>query len=252
MPVTIGLIAAGAQLVGGAAQSAFSGRGKAEKDFESYAKQSPLYRGNPSIDQYYQEALSRYNESPYQSAQYKTAQNAARRTTATGINGLQNWGSAIGGIGKLAAIENDAMQNAGARAEANSSQRFGQLGNAAQMKTSEDYRKFDINEMTPFQRQLQVKQMKSQAANERFNAGLNMMGGAISNGASIASAYAYANPKNPNANKPPVRFGGDNTEPAYLNPIYNQSGDSGYTPSFTPKPYSAFKPPVVKNWRWKG
>lgn len=195
MPVTLGLVAAGAQLVGGGLQSAFSGRGAAEKDFESYAKQSPLYRGNPSIDQYYQEALSRYNENPYQSAQYKAAQNASGRTMATGISGLQGRGAAIGGIGRLAAIQNDAMQNAGVRAESNTSQRFGQLGSAAQMKTSEDYRKFDINQLTPYNRNLQVKQMKSQAANERFNAGLNMMGGAVSNAANIGVASAYANPK---------------------------------------------------------
>ena len=251
MPVTISLIASGAQLLGGIAQSSSSGRGRAEKDFESYAKQSPLYRGNPSIDQYYNEALSRYNESPYQSAQYKTAQNAARRITATGVSGLQNWGSAIGGIGKLAAIENDAMQNAGSRAEATSNQRFGQLGNAAQMKTSEDYRKFDINQMTPFQRQLQVKQMKSQAANERFNAGLNMIGGAVSNGANVASAYAYANPKKPNPNKPPARFSGDNSEPAYLNPAFNEVSDR-YVPSFNSKPFSSFKAPSIRNYKWNG
>ena len=194
MPVTIGLIAAGTQAAGGLYQSLSSGRGKAERDFERMASSSPQYMGNPSIDRYYQEALSRYGQNPYQSAQYQASQNAAQRATATGISGLQSRGAAIGGIGRLASIQDAAMQNAGVQAEAERNRRFGQLGGATQMKTAEDYRKFDINQLTPYNRMLQVKQMKAQAANERFNAGLNMIGGAASN---AAMAGMMAKPKAP-------------------------------------------------------
>jgi hypothetical protein len=80
----------------------------------------------------------------------------------------------------LAGIQNQAMANAGIAAEQQRNQRFGQLGGATQMKTAEDYRKFDINEMTPYQRKLQLAQYKSQAANQRQASGMQMLGSGLS------------------------------------------------------------------------
>ena len=77
------------------------------------------------------------------------------------------------------------MQNLGAQAEAQRNARFGQLGGAAQMKTAEDYKKFDINQMTPYNRMLQLKQYKSQAANEEYARDVSNTMGALSNAASI-------------------------------------------------------------------
>jgi hypothetical protein len=103
----------------------------------------------------------------------------AQRATAQGLGALQDRRSAIGGIGRLALGQNAAMQNLGAQAEAQRNQRFGQLGQASQAKASEDYKMFDINQMTPYNRQLQLKQLAAQAANERSNAGLQMVGSAL-------------------------------------------------------------------------
>lgn len=172
----------------GALQAARSGRGARERELEAYAKASPLYKGSKSVDDYYQEALNRYRESPYQSLQYQVGQKNIQRATASGLSALQDRRSAIGGVGRLFGAQTDALANLGAQAEAQRNQRFGQLGGATQMKTGEEYKKFDINQMTPYNRQLQLKQMKAQAANERYNAGLQMIGSAASN-AAIGAMY---------------------------------------------------------------
>ena len=175
----------------GAFQSATSGRKRAEKDFESFAKQRPLAKPSASLDNYYQQAVNRYNENPYQSQQYQVGAMNAQRATAQGIGALQDRRSAIGGIGRLALGQNAAMQNLGVQAEAQRNARFGQLGSATQMKTAQDRYLYDINEATPFNTMLGIKQMKSQAANERYNAGLNMIGSAAGNYA-LGSMYGGA------------------------------------------------------------
>lgn len=178
-PFTIAAIAGGAQALGGAAQSIFSGRKKAENELNSFAKASPLYQGSKSIDDYYQQALNRYSQNPYQSQQYQVGAKNIQRATAQGLNAMQDRRGGIGTVSRLAEAQMSGLQNLGAGAEAQSAQRFGQLGQAAQAKTAEDYKKFDINQMTPYNRQLQLKQLAAQAANERHNAGLQMVGSAL-------------------------------------------------------------------------
>ena len=190
-PFTIAAIAGGAQALGGAAQCAFSGRKKAERELNAFAKQSPLYQGSKSISDYYQQAMNRYNENPYQSQQYQLGAMNAQRATAQGLGALQDRRSAIGGIGRLALGQNAAMQNLGAQAEAQRNQRFGQYGQAAQAKASEDYKMFDINQMTPYNRQLQLKQLAAQAANDRASAGLQMAGSALGGVAQAAIMSEY-------------------------------------------------------------
>jgi hypothetical protein len=166
----------------GALQASTSGAKARERELEAYAKQSPLYKGSKSVDDYYQEAMNRYRENPYQSQQYQMGAMEARRATAQALGAMQNR-RVLGDISRLAEREKSNLQMLGAQAEAQRNARFGQLGGATQMKTGEDYRKFDINQMTPYNRMLQLKQLKAQAANDRYNAGLQMIGGAASNAA---------------------------------------------------------------------
>jgi hypothetical protein len=194
MPVTIGLVAAGTQAAVGLGQALFSGRKKKEADLNAFAKQSPLAQESKSLNDYYQQALNRYQENPYQSQQYQLGAMNAQRATAQGIGALQDRRSAIGGIGRLAAGQQTAMQNLGAQAEAQRNARFGQLGQATQAKTAQEKYLFDINQMTPYNRQLQLKQYGAQAANERYNAGLQMFGGALGNAAQIGAMSAYNKP----------------------------------------------------------
>ena len=177
---TVAAVAAGTKALVGGISALTSGKRKAERNLDQLAGASPKYKGNKSIEDYYGEALSRYKENPYQSKQYQEAQKAAGATTAAGLGAMQDRRGALGAVSRLAGIQNQAMANAGVAAEQQRNQRFGQLGGATQMKTAEDYRKFDINEMTPYQRKLQLAQYKSQSANARKAAGLQMLGSGLS------------------------------------------------------------------------
>jgi hypothetical protein len=161
---------------------------KAQRKLDELAKNSPLYKADKSIDDYYQKALNRFNENPYQSQQYQMGAMNARRATAQGLGALQDRRSAIGGISRLEAGQNAAMQSLGAQAEGQRNQRFNQFGNATQIKSGEYQREFDFNKMTPYNRKLQLEQMKGAAAGEQFNAGLQMIGQGANAGATIAAA----------------------------------------------------------------
>jgi hypothetical protein len=192
VPLIVG-IAAGAQALGGGLQALFSGRKKRENELNQFAKQSPLYTPNKTIQDYYQQAANRYNENPYQSQQYQIGAKNIQRATAQGLRAMQDRRGGIGAAPRLAEAQMSGMQNLGANAEAQRNARFGQYGQATQAKAAEDYRAFDINQMTPYNRQLQLKQMAAQAANSRFNAGLQTASSGFSN---LASAYSGI-PKTP-------------------------------------------------------
>lgn len=188
-PVTMSMIGKAAgkvapailQTAGGLFQTLFSGRKKAQRELDKLVDSSPAYTPNKGISDYYQESLNRYNESPYQSAIYQNAMRNAQRVTSQGIGALQDRRSALAGVGRLAAIQNDATQNAVAQAEGRRDARFSQLGQSTQMKAGEERRAFDINVLSPYQRRLQMAQMKSSAANARHDAGLQNMFQGVSN-----------------------------------------------------------------------
>ena len=185
--LAIGAVAAGvgAATSGAMAIGSNQRRKSRERELDQYAQQSPLYKGSKSIDDYYQQAMNRYSENPYQSQQYQLGSMNAQRATAQGLGALQDRRSAIGGISRLALGQNAAMQNLGAQAEAQKSSRFGQLGNATQMQSAEAYKEFDINKMTPYNRILGLKQMKAQAANEEYARDVANVQSNLSNAASI-------------------------------------------------------------------
>lgn len=207
LPLLIPLIAAGAKAAIGGISAATSGAKKSQRDLEQLSGASPRYKGSKSIEDYYGEALGRYKESPYQSKQYQEAQKAAGATTAAGLGAMQDRRSALGAVSRLAGIQNQAMANAGIAAEQQRNQRFGQLGGATQMKTAEDYRKFDINEMTPYQRKLQLAQYKSQAANARKAAGMQMLGSGLSDLGTAALGGAFGGGAKVLKNLPDVKVG---------------------------------------------
>lgn len=186
LPLVLAGIAAGTQALVGGAQALTSGASKREKELDEYAKKSPFYQGSKGIESYYKEALNRYKESPYQSAAYQQASKEAQRASAGGLRAYQDRKGALGVAGRLAGIQGDTMGRAIGAAEANKNQRFGQLGQAAQMQQGEERFKFDVNQMTPYNRNLQLRQYKAQAANDRRNAGLQMVGSALGNFATSA------------------------------------------------------------------
>lgn len=166
----------------GAAQAFGSGKNAREKELDAYAKQSPLYKGSKPISEYYQQALNRANENAYQSQQYQQGALEARRATAQALGAMQGR-RVLGDISTLAERERSGLQRLGSLAESQRNARFGQLGSATQMKNADLMQQFDINQMTPYNRTLQLKQLKAQAANDRYNAGMQMIGSAASNAA---------------------------------------------------------------------
>lgn len=168
--------------------SANKAQKRSQAELERQAANSPLKKESKSVNDYYQEALNRYNESPYQSAAYQQSMQNARRTTASGLSALQDRRSAIGGITKLGGMEKGASQGAVAQAEQMKAQKFNQLGQAAQMKKRSEDDLFDTNVMTPYQRKLQLEQMKGAAAGERYNAGMQMIGQGISSAGTLAAS----------------------------------------------------------------
>jgi hypothetical protein len=175
---------------------------RAQAELERQAANSPLRKESKSLNDYYQQALNRYQESPYQSAAYQQAMQNARRTTASGISALQDRRSAIGGISRLGGLESRASQGAVAQGEQMQAQRFSELGRATQMKKANEDELFDINTMTPYQRKLQLEQMKGAAAGERYNAGMQMVGQGLSNALSYAT-YMDTPPKTPKVDLEP-------------------------------------------------
>ena len=186
---TIAAVGTAGSLAMGGVQMANANRQqkRAQAELERQAANSPLRKESKSLNDYYQQALNRYQESPYQSAAYQQAMQNARRTTASGLSALQDRRSAIGGISRLGGIERGASQGAVAQAEQMKAQRFSELGRATQMKKANEDELFDINVMTPYQRKLQLEQMKGAAAGERYNAGMQMVGQGLSNALSYAT-----------------------------------------------------------------
>jgi hypothetical protein len=193
---TIALAGTAASVGLGAAQMISSNKAqkRAQSALERQAQNSPLATESKALNDYYQEALNRYKESPYQSAAYQQAMQNARRTTASGLGALQDRRSAIGGISRLGGLERGASQGAIAQGEQMQAQRFSELARATQMKKAQEDELFDINEMTPYQRKLQLEQMKGAAAGERYNAGMQMVGQGLSNALSYATNLDYTNP----------------------------------------------------------
>jgi len=144
---------------------------KAQKELEGM--NSPLYKKNQGILDYYNQSLDRYNVSPTDSAMYKRQIGNINRGVANGVGALQDRRSGIAGISSILRGASDATLNAEATAEQERNNRFNQLGTATQMKAGEDRTAFDINEMQPFERKYNLKAMKAGAANQGVNAGLS-------------------------------------------------------------------------------
>jgi hypothetical protein len=186
----IGLGASALQGIMGGVQALTSGAKKNERELEKMAGQSPTYSGSRELEGFYNEALRRYQQSPYQSAKFIMGRNLADRSQANALGALTQRNSALAGAGRLASVGANQANQLVAQAEAERRQDFGMLGQAGRSLAQDKLTRFDINEMTPFNRKFGLQQMRTQAANERKNAGLQMIGGALSNAAAIGMAGA--------------------------------------------------------------
>jgi len=164
---------------------------RAEKALEKM--KSPTYTPNQSIMDYYNQALSRYNTSPTDTALYKRQQKNILGGTAAGLGMLQNRRAGQAGVSGLIRNQNDAFLNAEVAAEQQQNQRFSQLGGATGMKAGEERTAFDINQQQPFDRKYNLLAMKAGGGAQIMNAGLQNLYG----GLQTANQYSMINKMNP-------------------------------------------------------
>jgi hypothetical protein len=195
-PLLAALLPSAIQGVAGLFQSATSGAGAAERNLEKFAKQNPLAKRSKSLDDYYQRSLNEVNQNPYQTSQYLISKQEADRRLAAGIGAMQGRGGALNAISKLDLMRTDSQNQAIRNAEAFRGQNLNRLGQATQMQIGQDRYLYDVNKATPFNTMLGIKQLKSAAANERYNSGINMIGSAAGNYA-MGQMYAGANAVKP-------------------------------------------------------
>jgi len=177
MAIPLPLIMAGAQAAAGLAQSLFSGRKKAQRELDALGNKMPVYSGNKSIADYFQESQNRYNENLLNNPVYIQAKQNADRIAATALGGLQGRGGASATAARLAGIQNEGLMGAAVQAQGMKDQRFRELSGATGMKAADDRMIFQSG-LEKFNRQDMLARQKAAAANQRFDAGLrNVMGG---------------------------------------------------------------------------
>lgn len=186
----IGLGAAAAQGVMGGIQALTSGARKREREVEKLAGQSPTDSGSRELENAYIESLRRYQQSPYQTAKFIMGRNLAQRNQANILGALTQRNQGLSGAARAESIGINQANQLVREGEMERRQDFNTYLQTGRQLAQRKLTQFDINQMTPYNRKFGLAQMKAQAANERKNAGLQMLGGALSNAASIGMASA--------------------------------------------------------------
>lgn len=139
----------------------------------------PKYQQSQGILDYYNQAMQRYGVSPTQTAAYKRQMANIQRA---GASGLANLGSARERLGATSSIVRsmaDAGLGAEVAAEQEQSRRFGQLGQAAQLKRGEEMAAFQQNQVLPSQMRLQMAAQRAAGGTQIANVGLSNIFNAI-------------------------------------------------------------------------
>lgn len=186
MSVTGVGVAAGIGALTGLAQALTSGKKKKEAALEAQAASAPKYAGSSALDQYYQQSLQKANTAAEQSSLYKGQINQANRALAAGIGATTASGGGQGAIAKLVQGNTDATGRALGMAEQQKEQRFNQLGQVTQEKSAEDMRKFQINQMQPWETKYNLLAAKAAQAAAQKQAGLSNI---VSSATNAATAY---------------------------------------------------------------
>ena len=206
--------------LGLSAYQAFHGAHEAHEAQNALVNQkTPIVTPNKSILDYYQEAKNRYETSPYNSLQYQLAQSGINRREGSTVNNLDKLGSgaAIGEIGAVNQIADDASAKAGATAEAQRNQLQGQYGRAAGMEGTDINRQFQINQMLPYTQTRNVYAQQSAGYGQLENAGLYGIQNSVGALAKVNWGSVFGTNTTPSTNTTPGSFP-------------SGSGGSSYTP----------------------
>lgn len=179
--------AAGLGAAVGGLQALTSGANKKNAALEKFASNAPKYAGSNSLENYYQQSLQQANTAAQNSALYKQQQNLANRNLGAGLAATNVIQGGQGAVAGLVSGANDATSRNIAGAEAQRERRFGQLGQATQMKAADDWKKFQINVQQPWETKYNLLAAKAAAAAQQKQAGLqNITGGLMSMGTALA------------------------------------------------------------------
>lgn len=138
---------------------AASQRKKAERELEKM--KTPEYTANPSILDYYQKALQKYNTNPTDTAQYKLNQQNIKQGTTQAIAAGQD--RRLGGAIVPAIIQgqNNSLLKAAAMGEQQKNADLSRLGQAAGMRSGEEAKAFQMNKVYPFEKQYNLIAQKA-------------------------------------------------------------------------------------------
>lgn len=176
MPVPIAAIQAGlagAQTLAGILQAA-----KGRKELEKEIAGLPQYQQSQGILDYYARAAQRFGASPTQTSMYKRQMQNIQRAGATGLAGLGSGRERISATPSIVRSLSDATLGAEVAAEQEQSRRFGQLGQAAQLKRGEEAAAFQQNLVLPSQMRLQMATQRAAGGAQLANVGLSNLFGA--------------------------------------------------------------------------
>jgi hypothetical protein len=190
-------VATGASVLGSAfgIYQGLQNQGKADaakKRLDQLAKNSPIWKPDVSIHDYYQKSLNRLNENVFGSSAYLQNKKNAEMSTATAFNALKGRpGAKLGDVNKLVELQNNANANAVARADADKNARLSQFGNAAQALNNQGYKEFDVNKMAPYRTQLGLTSQELASENEQAQAGYQGGLAGLSNIAALGAKGLY-------------------------------------------------------------
>jgi hypothetical protein len=159
---------------------------KSERALEESLKNTPQYRPNQSILSYYNQALAKYNTNPSDTREYKLAKQDIKQNTVQGLSALRDRRSGLAGTPTLIANENQSLLRAAVNSEREKAREFDVLGRATGMKSGEEGKAFQQNEVYPFEAKYNLLGMKAagQRADQRQS-----MSNAYNNLSAAASLY---------------------------------------------------------------
>lgn len=191
-PSLIGAIGStGVGALVGAFQALTSGQKKKEKALEAQAANAPKYGGNQGISDYFQQARQQANTAAQQSDLFKQSQLMQQRNMASGLAGSNVAKGGQGLVSRLVQGANDAAGQSLVQAQAQKERRFGQFGQAVQMKSADDWKKWQINVQQPWETKYNLLAAKAAAAAQQKQAGLqNITGGLMNMGTALAGSYS--------------------------------------------------------------
>jgi len=182
-------IAVGGAAVSGIVQIASAQKKKKEAALEEQASKAPKYTGSPTLEKYYNQTEQLANVAAQNSALYKQSQQQTQRNMASGLAGSNIAQGGQGLVSKLVQGTNDASMKNLSIAEGQKERRFGQFGQASQMKSADDWKKFQINQQQPWETKYNLLAAKAAKAAEQQQAGFSNITGALTTAGTALAKY---------------------------------------------------------------